>query len=125
MLFCDTTDGKAAGSVAGVPTCAGAVEVQVAGEAATARDPAPIETPRANVVDSCRPTVARCGQKDLIRCCAENATTKTCAVPICCPSAACATQRTGSVLNSLTFIIFAEKNDETLSPNSLSILQSG
>ena len=31
----------------------------------------------------------------------------------------------GNVLNSLTFIIFAEKNDETLSPNSLSILQSG
>ena len=31
----------------------------------------------------------------------------------------------GSVLNSLTFIIFAEKNDETLSPNSLSLLQSG
>ena len=31
----------------------------------------------------------------------------------------------GNVLNSLTFIIFAEKNDETLSHNSLSILQSG
>ena len=34
-------------------------------------------------------------------------------------------QLNGNVLNSLTFIIFAEKNDETLSHNSLSILQSG